>query len=333
MLPVLRPAGRLTSYQATLALATTARRRRPSAWRLDAVEPGGVGRGVDDLDVAGRSPAPTPRLALGVLVLVLLPPRISVRNALVPRRGRPPALAHRRRRRPAALRHGDRLPLRRHGTLCVPRAHHQLEGIRRARHRLRTHGRPADRGTVHQGPAPTVSGPPRCTNYRESARNVGFPRENSATCKPAPAPSNRHPTGQTPNWKVRYAVRSGVEGALTSSPTDTACATAATGGQDAYRRHALLGGRRVEASRGSVPAGRGGASVGEAEDGPTAWPSGRGGATRPSASNRRQPSFSEDGRYAPGTSCGAKILFSPGYGLFQLWVSYQVRWFIWAGLA
>ena len=34
VLPVLRPAGRLMPYQATFALATTARRRRSSAWRF-----------------------------------------------------------------------------------------------------------------------------------------------------------------------------------------------------------------------------------------------------------------------------------------------------------
>ncbi|GAA1036379.1 hypothetical protein GCM10009566_04570 [Streptomyces murinus] len=38
----------------------------------------------------------------------------------------------------------------------------------------------------------------------------------------------------------------------------------------------------------------------------------------------RQPSFSDDGMYAPGTSFGAYSFFSPGYGLAQLWVWYHV---------
>ncbi|MER5436952.1 transposase [Streptomyces sp. NPDC002588] len=63
----------------------------------------------------------------------------------------------------------------------------------------------------------------RCTTTADSARTVGFPHENSATCNSASAPSSRHPTG-------RPATRSAPESRApsTSSPTDTACATAAT---------------------------------------------------------------------------------------------------------
>lgn len=63
----------------------------------------------------------------------------------------------------------------------------------------------------------------RCTNSHQSARNMAFPRENSATCKSASATSSRHPPGRpatrsVPAWKAPS----------TSSPTDTACAAAAT---------------------------------------------------------------------------------------------------------
>ncbi len=63
----------------------------------------------------------------------------------------------------------------------------------------------------------------QCTASREGTRTVGFPHENSATCNSASAPSSRHPSG-------RPATRSapGRKEQSTSSPTDTACATAAT---------------------------------------------------------------------------------------------------------
>lgn len=64
----------------------------------------------------------------------------------------------------------------------------------------------------------------RCTTTTDSARTVGFPRENSVTCNSESAPSNRHPSGgpamrSAPEWKAPS----------TSSLTDTACAAAATG--------------------------------------------------------------------------------------------------------
>lgn len=46
-----------------------------------------------------------------------------------------------------------------------------------------------------------------------------------------------------------------------------------------------------------------------------------------------QPSLSLAGITAPGTSFGATILVSPGYGVDQLCASYQSKWFIWAGFA
>ncbi|MFE9939976.1 transposase [Streptomyces hirsutus] len=75
----------------------------------------------------------------------------------------------------------------------------------------------------------------RCTTSRESARNVGFPRENSATCKPASAPSSRRLTGRpatrsAPEWRAPSM----------SSPTDTACVTAYYRGQPkAHLQHVL----------------------------------------------------------------------------------------------
>lgn len=66
---------------------------------------------------------------------------------------------------------------------------------------------------------PAPSAPPTPTAPAPWA----FPHENSATCNSASAPSNRHPNGRpatrsAPEWKARS----------TSSPTDTACDTAAT---------------------------------------------------------------------------------------------------------
>ncbi|MFC0437379.1 transposase [Kutzneria buriramensis] len=64
----------------------------------------------------------------------------------------------------------------------------------------------------------------QCTTSRDSARNVGFPRENFATCKPASAPSSTRPTGKptkrsAPEWRAPS----------TSSHMDTACAAAVIG--------------------------------------------------------------------------------------------------------
>lgn len=46
-----------------------------------------------------------------------------------------------------------------------------------------------------------------------------------------------------------------------------------------------------------------------------------------------QPSVPVAGMKPPGTSFGATILVSPGYGVVQLCVWYHVRWFICAGFA
>lgn len=63
----------------------------------------------------------------------------------------------------------------------------------------------------------------QCTATTDSTRTVGLPRENSATCNSASAPSSRRPNGRpamrsAPEWMARS----------TSSPTDTAYAAAAT---------------------------------------------------------------------------------------------------------
>ncbi|MFF7754494.1 serine hydrolase [Streptomyces sp. NPDC007971] len=68
----------------------------------------------------------------------------------------------------------------------------------------RTAGRPFTKSQCQ--PCPDR---PRCTSSRESARNVGFPprelRDLQVRVRSEP---------QTPEWKARYAVRSGVEGTI-----------------------------------------------------------------------------------------------------------------------
>ena len=98
------------------------------------------------------------------------------------------------------------------------------QGLARPLPDLLTHRGPADRGhgsprasAVPARPAP--SAPPPATAPAPWA----FPRENSATCNSASAPSNRRPSGRpatrsAPEWRAPS----------TSSPTDTACAAAAT---------------------------------------------------------------------------------------------------------
>ena len=50
---------------------------------------------------------------------------------------------------------------------------------------------------------------PRCTSSRESARNVGFPPRELRDLQVRVRTEQ-----QTPDWKARYAVRSGVEGTI-----------------------------------------------------------------------------------------------------------------------
>ncbi|MFC9623317.1 transposase [Streptomyces sp. NPDC056930] len=50
---------------------------------------------------------------------------------------------------------------------------------------------------------------PRCTSSRESARNVGFPPRELRDLQVRVRSEQ-----QTPEWKARYAVRSGVEGTI-----------------------------------------------------------------------------------------------------------------------
>ncbi|MEU5151229.1 transposase [Streptomyces yangpuensis] len=88
---------------------------------------------------------------------------------------------------------------------------------------LLAHRGPADRGPVHQEsqchPCPVRS---RCTSTVDSARTLGFPPRELRDLQ-----LRVRTEQQTPQWKARYAVRSGVEARSTSSPTDTACAAAA----------------------------------------------------------------------------------------------------------
>ncbi|MCX5093850.1 transposase [Streptomyces sp. NBC_00365] len=64
----------------------------------------------------------------------------------------------------------------------------------------------------------------QCTTSRESTRTVGFPPRELRDLQ-----LRVRTEQQTPEWKTRYAVRSGVEGTrLTSSPTAMTCDAAAT---------------------------------------------------------------------------------------------------------
>ncbi len=67
----------------------------------------------------------------------------------------------------------------------------------------------------------------QCTSVADNARIVGFPCKSSMTWNFASARSNRRPSG-------RPAMRSALEwrARSTSSPTDTACGTAATEGRE-----------------------------------------------------------------------------------------------------
>ncbi|MFD9337514.1 transposase [Streptomyces sp. NPDC060028] len=63
----------------------------------------------------------------------------------------------------------------------------------------------------------------RCTTTADSARTVGFPPRELRDLQ-----LRIRAEQQTPAWKARYAVRSGMEGTTNEFAADTACATAAT---------------------------------------------------------------------------------------------------------
>jgi DNA-binding MarR family transcriptional regulator len=105
--------------------------------------------------------------------------------------------------------------------------------------RLKEAGLVQERGTQPAGDLPQgqVSrgwhGP--CPATSPTAAPLIVARFTENQCQPCPARTQcttsrdgaraeQHPRG----WPARYAVRSGVEGPFTSSPTDTACAVAAT---------------------------------------------------------------------------------------------------------
>jgi hypothetical protein len=63
----------------------------------------------------------------------------------------------------------------------------------------------------------------QCTSTADNVRTVGFPPRELRALQ-----LRVRTEQQTPEWKARYAVRSGVESTVNESPTDTACAAAAT---------------------------------------------------------------------------------------------------------
>ena len=63
----------------------------------------------------------------------------------------------------------------------------------------------------------------KCTTSRDSARNIGFPREYSSTCKSRPEPNSRAPPGSRGMPCVRES-----RAPSANSRTGTACGNAAT---------------------------------------------------------------------------------------------------------
>ncbi|MGW0819352.1 hypothetical protein ACWD00_40255 [Streptomyces viridiviolaceus] len=88
---------------------------------------------------------------------------------------------------------------------------------------LLAHRGTPDRGAVHQEPVPAVSGPPSVHQLPRERPERGL----SPARTPRPASPRPHRTADA-DWKARYAVSSGVGAPSTSSPTDAACAAAAT---------------------------------------------------------------------------------------------------------
>ncbi|MEU9061345.1 transposase [Streptomyces sp. NPDC048430] len=74
---------------------------------------------------------------------------------------------------------------------------------------LVTHCGPPDRREVHQRPVPALPGRSQCTSSSENARTVGFPPQELRDLQ-----LRVRTEQQTAEWKIRYAVRSGVEGTV-----------------------------------------------------------------------------------------------------------------------
>ncbi|MFE4754984.1 transposase [Streptomyces mirabilis] len=83
-------------------------------------------------------------------------------------------------------------------------------GLARPLPDLLTHSGPADRGQVHQSQCQPCPARTQCTASRESTRTVGFPPRELRDLQ-----LRVRTEQQTPEWKTRYAVRSGVEGTVT----------------------------------------------------------------------------------------------------------------------
>ncbi|MER7057772.1 transposase [Streptomyces sp. NPDC000351] len=82
-------------------------------------------------------------------------------------------------------------------------------GLARSLPGLLTHRGPADRGPVHQGQCRPCPARAQRTTTADSARTVGLPPRELRDLQ-----LRVRTEQQTPEWKARYAVRSGVEGAV-----------------------------------------------------------------------------------------------------------------------
>ncbi|WP_345566024.1 transposase [Streptomyces plumbiresistens] len=96
-------------------------------------------------------------------------------------------------------------------------------GLARPLPDLLAHRRPADRARFTKSQCRPCPARTRCTTTADSARTVGFPPRELRDLQ-----LRVRAEQQTPDWKTRYAVRSGVEGTINEFAHGTACPAAAT---------------------------------------------------------------------------------------------------------
>jgi transposase len=116
-----------------------------------------------------------------------------------------PTRQHRQKR---GLRPG-RLPYRLRSSAGHLPAGAGQRGLARPLPDLLAHRGPTDRGTVHQKPMPSLPSSRPVHSTADNARTVGFPPRELRDLQLCV-----HAEQQTPGWKARYAVRSGVEGTI-----------------------------------------------------------------------------------------------------------------------